>query len=234
MPRKRRIQLGLHGLRVAAGEHVAYLWRTEADFRAAVDVLEWGFRRRDFGILFGYPVANARICAELARRGLAWRTLVDGGRLTLVNTRRRGPGTLSRLARALRAAADRGAPLIRVVGNIGWGHPGWPPVEDLLAYEARLAETAGPFPTVVTCMYQLSRGTGAVVLWTAFGSHSLTIFGDVARWNPYYVPLATAAQNPGRARTGALPSGARPRARSLVGSPRTAYHAATSRQRHDS
>jgi hypothetical protein len=210
--RGRRIGLGLRRLRVAPGEHVAYLWRTEAEFRAAVQFLELGLRRREVAVLFGYPVANARICAELARRGHVWRGLVDSRQLIVVNARRPGPAALARLVRMLRGEVRRGTRGIRVLGNVGWGHPGWPPLDQLLVYEARLIEAVAPFDSVVMCMYQMSARSGATLLWTAFGTHALTLYGTTARRNPYYVPVPAAARNPARARTGALPARGRSRA----------------------
>jgi hypothetical protein len=44
-----------------------------------------------------------------------------------------------------------GGALARVLGSLGWEHPGWPAEQDLLWFEARLTDTVRNLQTVVVC-----------------------------------------------------------------------------------
>jgi hypothetical protein len=94
---------------------------------------------------------------------------------------------LSSIGACFQRAVDSGCTLIRLLGNIGWGHPDWPGQDDILAFEAKVTGAAKAFPCVVVCMYDVEALPGKVMVHGAFETHPLTFCGNLLRQNPYYV-----------------------------------------------
>jgi PAS domain S-box-containing protein len=78
--------------------------------------------------------------------------------------------------------------LIRLLGNIGWGKPGWPGDYDLFAFEAKVTAAAKEFPCVVLCMYDVTALPGLVIRRGAYGTHPLIERDGSLRENPDYLP----------------------------------------------
>lgn len=84
---------------------------------------------------------------------------------------------------------DRGASLIRLLGNIGWGRAGWPHERDLLAFEARVTGAARECPCIVVCLYDVRALPRRIILHGAFETHPVTVCGNIVRENRHYVEL---------------------------------------------
>lgn len=63
---------------------------------------------------------------------------------------------------------DSGARLVRLLGNLGWGHEGWPAEDSILEFEAWVTRDAKAFPCVVVCMYDVRSLSGRVMHDAAF------------------------------------------------------------------
>lgn len=181
----KEIDLGIRGMRAAVGDHIAYFWETPAEFEEAVGFLERGSRAGDHLVIFGHEEANARVCEVLGGLGLDCEELRAAERLSLLGPESSGDLMLSRIGAAFQEAVDSGSRLIRLLGNIGWGKPEWPDEHDILRFEAKVTTAARQFPCVVVCMYDLNAVGGSVVVNGAFGTHPLTIYGNLIRENPF-------------------------------------------------
>ncbi len=181
------IELGIREERVAPGDHIAYFWDTPADFLRGIAFLELGLRGSDHGVIFGHEAANAEVLDVLRQHGLDPDDLAAEGRLSVLGSAVTGDAMLSNIGEVFQRAVTRGAPLIRLLGNIGWGRPGWPGEQDILAFEAKVTGAARAFPCVVVCMYDVQALPGRVMVHGAYETHPLTICGNVLRENPYYV-----------------------------------------------
>jgi hypothetical protein len=179
------IELGIKGERVALSDHVAYFWESEKQFKEAVGFLELGLKGRDACIVFGHPAANANVVAALAERGFDAEELQAQNRLRVLVGKSSGKDMLSSLGIEFQGAIDRGSPLIRLLGNIGWGHPDWPTELDILEFEARVTEACLAFPCVVVCMYDVAHLSGRIMVHGAYETHPLTMCGNVLRENPH-------------------------------------------------
>ena len=187
MPEKILIPLGLAEARVRPGEHIAYFWKSDQEFERGVDFLIAGLRDGDHTVVFGHPEANEKVCAVLKRRGFDPQALVGGGQLTILGPESTGDATLHRIGTVFQAALDRGTSLIRLLGNIGWGKPGWPNEREILEFEAKVTGAARQFPCVVVCMYDVQSLPGTVILHGAFETHPFTVCGNIMRENTHYV-----------------------------------------------
>lgn len=183
------IPLGLRDELVAAGDHIAYFWETPKDFREGVGFLDVGLERGDFCVIFGHADANGRVREVLAERGYDVSRLQNQGTLAIVDGQTTAAKLLSTIDDVFTDALERGATLIRLLGNIGWTHAGWPDEADLLKFEARVTTAAKRFPCVVVCMYDVGAVSGRVMLRGAFETHPMTFFRNLLRRNTHFVDV---------------------------------------------
>ncbi len=183
------IPLGIRDEYVKPGDHIAYFWEDDAEFDRGVDFLAVGIRHDDHAVIFGHPDANAKVVAALARRGIDTDSLTRTGRLTILGGASEGDAMLTNIGGVFQSAVESGATLIRLLGNIGWGHPDWPGQDDILAFEAKVTGAAKAFPCVVVCMYDVNSLPGRTMVHGAFETHPLTFCRNVLRENPFYVDV---------------------------------------------
>lgn len=188
-PATGRINLGTRDETVEVGDHVAYVWESPEDFAGAVGFLQRGIRDGDHCVVFGHDEANDEVLRILGEMGFDPGHLIAAGRLTVLGGRAHGDLMLEEIGGAFQRATDKGARLIRLLGNIGWSRPGWPEDNDILAFEARVTGAAKLFPSVVMCMYDAKSLSARVMLHGCFETHPLVITGNVLRQNPYYVQI---------------------------------------------
>ena len=140
-------------------------------------------------MIFGHTEGNRRVCESLAARGYDCAYWEGQGRLFIVPGQTNAAHMLSTIGEVFTEALERGATLIRLLGNIGWAHHGWPDEKDLLEFEARVTGAAKQFPCVVVCMYDVGALSGRVILHGAFETHPLTFFRNMVRGNNQYVKV---------------------------------------------
>jgi len=183
------IELGIRGQRAHQSAHVAYFWETQEEFVEAIRFLETGLRGSDYCVVFGHDDANKAVCGVLEERGLDVKAFQAEGRIAVLGGVPSGEKILQTIGAAFSAALNRGAPLIRLLGNIGWGKKNWPEDHDLLAFEAKVTDAARRFPCVVVCMYDTISLSGHVVRHGGMETHPYLMFGSgPLRNNPNYVP----------------------------------------------
>ncbi len=171
---------------VRVGDHIAYFWETDKEFEAGVNFLVTGLQDRDHCVLFGHDDANRRVVDIMEHRHVPVAQLRREGRLTIVGPKSTGDETLAQLAHVFQKAVAGGAPLIRLLGNIGWNEPDWPGEKDILLFEAKVTGAARQFPAVIVCMYDVQSLSGRVIVHGGFGAHPITVCGNVMRVNPFH------------------------------------------------
>lgn len=185
------IELGINDEQVAASDHIAYFWETEEQFKDAIGFLEIGLRGKDGCVLFGHQDANDKVLAILESHGFDLKQLERQGRIRVLGGKPSGQDMLSEIAESFKQALAAGAPLIRLLGNIGWGHPEWPGESDTLEFEARVTAACKTFPCIAVCMYDVRQLSGRIIVHGAYETHPLTICGNVLRENPHCVSIDT-------------------------------------------
>lgn len=186
-PREPSLPLGIGDAWVALGDHVAYLWESEQEFERTADFLVAGLEREELGVLVGYEAANNHVLAALERRGLDPEGLSRKERLHVASDRHSGVAILGYLDDRIKAAVDRGVPAIRILGNLGWGQPGWAPDRDLLAMEAQTTDILKRLPSVVLCTYDVGGLPGRILLKGGLECHPWTFRHDRLRQNEHHV-----------------------------------------------
>jgi len=180
--------MGLHHDEVRHHDHIAFFWEDQKQFRQAVGFLETGLRGHDHCVVFGHAYANRQVLGILKRLGFDPSRLKREGRLSVLGPENTGDKTLAQIGGVFQTAVERGAPLIRLLGNIGWGKQGWPKKNDIMAFEAKVTGACRQFPSVVVCMYDVASLPGDVILKGAFETHPVIIRGNVVRVNPCWIP----------------------------------------------
>jgi hypothetical protein len=182
------VPLGVGDAMARTGDHVGYFWESERDFEAAVGFLEAGLQGRDAGFIFGHEQANQRVLAILSRHGFDVARLVQEQRLFVLEGKPTGQAMLEDIAAAFQLALAAGAPLLRLLGNIGWGRPNWPADDAILAFESRVTVAAKSLPAVIVCMYDVAALPGRILLKGGFETHPLTYHDQQLEQNPHHVP----------------------------------------------
>ncbi|MFY9551847.1 MAG: MEDS domain-containing protein [Thermoanaerobaculia bacterium] len=182
------IPLGLDGARAAPGDHLAYFWESEQDFGATVGFVAAGAAQGETCVLHGHEGANDRIEAATNRSGLDTATLRREGRLHFASGMRSADALLDLVGTQVDLAVDRGAPLVRILGNLGWGRPDWPDELDLLRFEARVTNAVRKLPVIVMCAYDVRRLPGGTLLLGGLECHPLIYRRGALRSNELYVP----------------------------------------------
>jgi hypothetical protein len=187
-PRERSVPLGIAGAFAAPGDHIGYFWESEQEFDAAAGFLAAGVERDEVCILLGHDAAHARLLAGLERRGLTPDDLQRRDRLHTVSGQQPADAVLQEIDDRVRTAFDRGVPMVRVLGNLGWGHPGWPAERDLLQLEARVTDAVRNLPGVAICAYDVRGLSGRHLLLGGLECHPLTLRRAALRQNEHHVP----------------------------------------------
>lgn len=183
-----RIPLGIGGELTAPGDHLAYFWESEQDFTAAIGFIAAGAAGGETCVLLGDEDTNARLEAATRRAGLDTALLQRQGRLQFASGTTSADALLGLVGEQIELAVDRGSPLVRILGNLGWGRPGWPDDLDLLRLEARVTDTVRKLPVIVMCGYDVRRLAGSPLLLGGLECHPLTYRRGALRPNELYVP----------------------------------------------
>jgi hypothetical protein len=183
-----RLGIGAKDAFIHQCDHIAYFWETDKEFAEAVGFLVEGLKNRDHCVVFGYEEANQRVLELLEKSGFNVERLLAEKGMSVLSAASNGDATLQSIGNAFQAALNRGAKLIRLLGNIGWNRPKWPGEEDIMAFEAKVTGAARAFPCVVICMYDVRTLPGHIIVRGGLETHPVTIRGNVVRVNPWHIP----------------------------------------------
>jgi hypothetical protein len=190
-PRNPSIPLGLSGGLAAPGDHFAYFWETDQEFVATAGFVAAGVEQGETSVILCHDEAHERFTAAMGNVGLDVEALRRENRLSFVSGARSADALLEEVGEEIRSAVDRGAPLVRILGFLGWRQRGSPEDQELLQVEARVTEVVGKLPVVVACTYEVNRISGRILLLGGLECHPLVYRRGTLRHNELYVPAGT-------------------------------------------
>jgi hypothetical protein len=199
-PRERTIPLGLADALSAPGDHIGYVGDDDQDLDETTGFLAEGFERDEVCLLLAHEAAIAQVVAGLDRRGFPLDELRRRDRLHIVSGRQPVNALGDEIGQRVRAAVDAGIPMVRILGHLGWGHPGWPAERDILSLEAGLTDAVRNLPTVVLCAYDLRALSTRQLMLGGLECHPLTLRRGALRENPHRVPPREFLENLARDR----------------------------------
>jgi hypothetical protein len=186
-PLERSVPLGIADAFATPGDHIGYFWEDDQEFDATADFLATGLERDEVCVLLGHDAANARVLAGLERRGLSPDDMRRRDRFHTVAGQQPADALLREIDDRVRAAVDNGVPMVRVLGHLGWEHPGWPAEREILSLEARVTNAVRNLPSVVLCAYDVHGLSGRQLLLGGLECHPLTLRRATIRQNEHYV-----------------------------------------------
>jgi hypothetical protein len=192
----RNIELGIGAERAALGDHLAFLWETDEEFASGVGFLLQGIEAGDTSVVFGHHEANEQVLAVLRTNGIDVDALLLAGRLVLMQGMEDAGAMLAGIGASFGDSVTKGARVIRLLGNLGWGRAGWPQEHEILAFEARVTEAATLFPCVILCMYDVRNLSGRILVHGAYETHPSVIQRGIRRDNPYHVSTEQFLKDP--------------------------------------
>lgn len=188
------VALGINDDTVSAGDHIAYFYESDAEFRRAFGFLDVGLRRGDHCVIFGVPDDIERSLGAVRALGRDTDALIAAGRLSTLQPALTCDETVERVSRHFDAVYASGASFIRFIGNAAVGREGWPSEEEFYKLEATVSEATLSMPCVAICMFDLTSQPARTIMKAAFEGHPVTVHRNCVRENPYYVPRATAGR----------------------------------------
>lgn len=151
------IPLGVGNLRADIGDHIAYFWETEEEFRRGAGVLLYGLQHGDKCVVFGHDEANQRLLQILHTEGFDVEDLRARDQLSVIRGQQSWKAMLDEITDVFSRAKAEGYSCIRLLGNIGWEMAGWPAHDEIVAFEAHVTNAAKQFPCVIVCMYAINK-----------------------------------------------------------------------------
>ena len=125
--------------------------------------------------------------AGLERRGFEPDHIRRHNRVHTVSGQQPAAALLRDIDARIRTAVDDGVPMVRVLGQLGWEHPGWPAERDILSLEARVTDAVRNLPSVILCAYDVRALSGRQLLLGGFECHPLTLRRGALRHNEHHV-----------------------------------------------
>jgi hypothetical protein len=187
---RQEVDLGIADDKVFSGDHIAYFYETEEEFRRAFGFLDVGLRGDDHCIVFGIPEDVDRGLAALRAMGWNTKDLMAKGRLSTLAPAATCDETVERVSKHFDGILAAGAPVIRFLGNAAVGHEGWPSEDEFYTLEATVSVATLSLPCVAICMFDLRAQPARTIMKAAFEGHPVTLHRNCVRENPYYVPRA--------------------------------------------
>jgi hypothetical protein len=186
------VKLGIADEQVFAGDHIAYFYDNDAEFKKAFGFLELGLRDGDHCIVFGIPEDTDRALAVLRSLGWSPDELIARGRLSVLRPALTCDDTVAVVSAHFDKVFASGATFIRFLGNAAVGREGWPAEEEFYKLEATVSAATLTLPCVAICMFDVRNQPARTILHAAFEGHPVTLHRNCVRENPYYVPRSQA------------------------------------------
>lgn len=182
-----QVPLGLAGGLVAPGDHLAYFWESEAEFMATAGFVAAGATRGETTVVLGDDETHERVVAAIRDAGLDAEGLRREDRLRFVAGQGSADALLAEIGEQIRSAVDRGAPLVRILGNLGWGRSASPGDRDLLRLEAQVTDVVHRLPVVLACCYDVRHIPGSILMLGGLECHPQVCRRNVLRPNDLYL-----------------------------------------------
>lgn len=184
------VSLGIHDENVVAGDHLAFFYDTDEEFRSALGFVETGLKGTDHCVVFGIAADTDRMLQVLRDRHWDVDRLLREGRLSVLRPESTCDATVASVSRHFEKVLKNGPAFIRFLGNAAVGLAGWPAEDEFYKLEAAVSAATLDLPCVAICMFDLRTQSAQTIMKAAFEGHPVTIHRNCIRENPLYVPRA--------------------------------------------
>jgi hypothetical protein len=185
---KGKIPLGITEDDVALGSHLLHLWQTDEEFESGVRFLQLGIgNKSEYCVLFGHDEANKRVLETLHKTARDVDSALRERRLVVLRCDASPSATSANIESLFETAIRSGATAIRFLGTLGMSRDPLPGkgLEEVIELERGTTALALRYPCVMVCMYDVNTVSGHLLLASGFATHSLTVWNDELKQNPY-------------------------------------------------
>ena len=174
------VSLGWTRGSVPVHTHACFYCADEASLKSTLGFLRAGLDSEgEFNVIFADRTRHESRLAWL-QEGYEGKVTdaIAQGKLALVPGAASGEELLANIAATLDAGIARGNRVIRFLGFIAWGAPGWPAEADLLAFEAQVNAAVRAYPAVIICTYGVPTLNGNQLIQGGLGTHPVILRED--------------------------------------------------------
>ena len=147
------VPLGWSGRALPIGTHMCFYYSDDAGLRGTLSFVRIGLDDPDaFCVIFA-DQARFRGLVDWLSEGYEGDidSLIAERKLALIGGEPTVEGLLTSIGSRLDEAVAQGFRVIRFLGFIGWGRPGWPDEAGLLEFERRVNAVVTAYPAVIIC-----------------------------------------------------------------------------------
>lgn len=194
-----RVSLGWTKGSVPLHTHACFYYADEASLRSTLAFLRAGLDAPgEFNVIFADESRHDSLLDWLADDYSGdVRARLDEGKLAVVPGAPTRQELLSNIASTLDGGLERGHRLIRFLGFIAWGAPGWPDEAELLEFESQVNAAVAAYPAVVICTYGVPLLSGQQLIHGGLMTHPVIFLNDrVIEDSPLFRDAAIANAGP--------------------------------------
>jgi hypothetical protein len=172
-----QVELGFGGETMPIGSHVCWYYAGEEQLRETLGFLRLGLQREDeFCVLFADRSRFEPLLQWLtADTGEDLSRFIESGQLALIDGAATTSALLAKIGARLDRAVEQRYRVIRFLGFIAWGAPGWPDDEALLDFESRVNEVVTSYPAVIVCTYGVPTLSATTLIYGGLKTHGAAI-----------------------------------------------------------
>lgn len=179
--------LGLPGVYVAVGDHIAHFFRGEQERLTILGPsIKAGLEAGDQCVVITEASAVSDIEAGLRELGVEVELALTSGQLLIANGCSDAQEMTEMFDSFISHAKDAERDVIRIGGDMTWALDKMPAPEKLLEWEALYDKYVGMRTSFVAlCQYDRTRFGGNAIMY-ALETHPLSIIGHIVQVNPFY------------------------------------------------
>ncbi|MHB8612724.1 MAG: MEDS domain-containing protein [Candidatus Dormibacteraceae bacterium] len=186
----RRVNLGWVDRDIPIGTHMCFYYSDDRGLRETLSFLRVGLDEPQTCCVIFADTSRFESLLGWLSEGYAGSLdpLLESNKLMVIGGSPTTDELVSSIGGRLDKAMADGYRLIRFLGFIGWGKPGWPDEAGLLEFERRVNEVVTAYPATIICTYGVPHLTGSSLIYGGLQTHPVTMIGDEIRTNPHYRP----------------------------------------------
>ncbi|MEA2682153.1 MAG: hypothetical protein QOK05_481 [Chloroflexota bacterium] len=185
------VSLGWNDDTVPLHTHACYYYSDEATLRSSLGFVRQGLDvPEDLCVIFSDSSRFDQLKGWLQEDYAGSVEAVEtAGKLAMIG----GAPTMDQLVAQIGGRLDEGIAagykLIRFLGFIAWGEPGWPDDRTLLEFESKVNEVVMAYPAVIICTYGVPTLGGNRLVYGGLQTHPIVWIGErKVVDSPFYIP----------------------------------------------
>lgn len=189
------VSLGWNDETVPIHSHACYYYSDESTLRSSLAFIRHGLdQAEDLCVIFSDSSRFEQLKGWLQQDYAGdVEQVVRSGKLALIG----GAATVDELVANIGGRLDEGMAagykLVRFLGFIAWGEPGWPDDRTLLEFESTVNHVVMAYPAVIICTYGVPTLGGSRLIYGGLQTHPIVWIGSQKVIdNPFYLPPVVA------------------------------------------